>query len=165
MLFAVVALVASTQVASAQIRGGFIAGNGFAAGGVQAPGFVAGGTQTPFQATRGFAAASPAGFANGAAVATPLGSVGAVNAVGPFRATAAQGFTGQFVNGGQFQTVGPAGVGVTGGQLNGFGRTLQGTTITGPGGRSLQAGQIVGPNGTLNTVRGPNGNTLIFRSR
>ncbi len=152
-LFAVVAMVVSmTQVASAQVRGGFVAGPGFAAGGVRAPGFVAGGTRAPFQATRG------------AAVATPFRSAGVMNTFGPLGAASARGFNGPLVNGGQVNAIGPVGA-VSAGQVNGFGRTAQGTTITGPAGNSLQAGHVSGPRGTLNAVHGPAGNTVLVRTR
>ena len=165
LLFAVVAVVvAMTQVASAQVGRRIVTGPGFVAVGVRGPGFVAGGTLTPFQANRGFAAATPFGLANGGVVINGFGSVGAVNTVGPFGAASAQGFNGLLANGGQFQAVGPVGA-VSAGQLNGFGRSLQGATFTGAGGNTIQVGRIVGPNGTLNMVRGPAGNTVFFRGR
>lgn len=69
-----------------------------------------------------------------------------------------------FVNGGTINAVGPLGV-VQAGTINGFGRTASGATIIGPLGRTAQVGQIAGPNGTLNVIRGPNGGTVLFRSR
>ncbi len=80
MVFAVVAAVSMTQVASAQVGRAVIAVPGFIARGVQGPGFVTGSVQTPFRVRRGFVASTPNGFASGGQVATPLGNDGVINA-------------------------------------------------------------------------------------